>query len=254
MTLKRSLVSVLALMMAFTLFTPRIVRAGETGSKIIVRFNKPVEIPNVVLEPGTYVFKLADHGNARNVVQVFNDNETRIYATLFTIPKHRDTVSDEAVFQLAERNEAAPMAIDAWFYPGEHTGYEFVYSKKPDVQSAAEAAASVTPDDTATEPTPSEPTVPSEQTAPAPQIETIHIIRIVTFLARPEEPIPDPPAVSTNSTVPSEAAADASGAPPKELPRTASDLPLLALFGMLSLGSAAILQVAGRLSAYFARN
>jgi hypothetical protein len=155
MTRKYSLVSVLALMMAITLFAPRIVRAGETGGKIIVRFNKPVEIPNLVLEPGTYVFKPADHGNARNVVQVLNDNETRIYATLFTIPKHRDTLSDEAVFQLEERKEGTPMAIHAWFYPGEHTGYEFVYSREADVQSPAEPAANVTPDNTAGVPTPS---------------------------------------------------------------------------------------------------
>jgi LPXTG-motif cell wall-anchored protein len=41
---------------------------------------------------------------------------------------------------------------------------------------------------------------------------------------------------------------------PKELPKTASNLPLFALFGMLSFASAAVLQAARRLSGYFARN
>src|SRR5215467_11603087 len=102
MTLRRSVVSALAVMMAITLFAPRIVRAAGTGTKIIVRFNKPVEIPNLVLEPGTYVFRLANHAVSRDIVHVFNEGETRVFATLFTIPKYRATVSDQPVFQLEE--------------------------------------------------------------------------------------------------------------------------------------------------------
>jgi hypothetical protein len=249
MTLKRSFVSVLALMMTITLFAPRIARADEFDKKIVVSFNKPVEIPNLVLEPGTYVFKLADHGNIPNVVQVFNEDETEIYASLLTIPKYRDTVSDQPVFQLEERRQGAPMAIDAWFYPGEDTGYEFMYSKESDVQSAAGPTGSVSPDNAAAVPAPSEVPEVTEPTVPA-QSGTVEIFRIVALFAAPEAPVLDPTAASTNSTAPSEAAAPQ----PKELPKTASNLPLLALFVMLSLGSAAILQVARRLSAYFARN
>jgi len=249
MTLKRSFTSALALMTAITLFAPRIVRADQMDKKIIVRFNKPVEIPDLVLEPGTYVFKLADHGNIPNVVQVFNQDETQIFASRLTIPTYRDTVTDQPVFQLGERNEGAPMAIDAWFYPGEGTGYEFVYSKDTDARSAAGPAANETPDNTAALPAPAEVPAPSEP----PQTEIIETIRIVAFLATPEAPAPDPTAASANSTAPSEPVAAATVTQTKELPKTASSLPLLALFGMLLLASAAILQAAGRLSAYFAR-
>jgi len=235
-------------MMTITLFAPRIVRADEMDKKIIVSFNKPVEIPNTVLEAGTYVFKLADHGNIPNVVQVFNENETEIYASLLTIRKYRGTVSDQPVFQFEERNQGAPVAIDAWFYPGEDTGYEFVYSKEADIQSAAEPAGNVTPDNLAAVPE------PSELTARPPQNETIDIIRIAVFLVEPKAPMPDPTEAFANSIVASEPAAATTAAEPKELPKTASNLPLLGLFGMLSLGSAAILQAARRLSAYFARN
>jgi LPXTG-motif cell wall-anchored protein len=253
MTLKRSFVSVLALVVTITLFAPQIVRADAMDKKIIVSFNKPVKIPNLRLEPGTYVFKLADHGNIPSVVQVFNQDETEIYATLFTIPKYRETVSDQPVFQFEERNQGEPMAIDAWFYPGENTGYEFVYSKDFDVESAAEPAGNVTPDNTAAVPSLSEVPAPPELTALPPQIETVETVRIIAFLVAPEAPIPDPAGASTNSTAPSEAAA-ATTPQLRELPKTASNLPLLALFGMLSLGSAAILHAGRRLSAYFARN
>jgi hypothetical protein len=247
MALKRSLVSALALMMTITLFAPRILRADEMDKKIIVSFNKPVEIPNLVLDPGTYVFKLADHGNIPNVVQVFNEDETQIYASLLTISKYRDSVSDQPVFQLEERNQGKPMAIDAWFYPGENTGFEFVYSKESDVQSAAEPAGDLSPDNTAALPAPSEPA------EPAPQTESIETIRIIAFLMAPNVPLPTPEAASAISTAPSEAAVPSIAPQPKELPKTASNLPLLALLGLVSLGSAAILQATTRLSAYFGR-
>jgi hypothetical protein len=247
MTFKHSFASALALMMGITLFAPRIARADQWDKKIVVSFNKSVEIPNLVLEPGTYVFKLANHGDIPNVVQIFNEDESQIYASLFTIPKYRDTVTDRPLFQFAERNAGEPMAIDAWFYPGEDTGYEFVYSKDSDVQSAAEPAVNITPDNTAAAPAPSQPT------ALPPESETIETVHIIAFLAVPEAPTPDPTAASENLTAPSEPVTAATAAQPKELPKTASRLPLLALFGILSLVSAAILQAAGRLSAYFAR-
>ena len=246
MILKHSFTSALALIIGIGLSTPRIVRADQMDKKIIVSFSKSVEIPNLVLEPGTYVFKLADHGNIPNVVQVFNRDETQIYASLLTIAKYRDQVTDQPVFELEERNPGEPMAIDSWFYPGEDTGREFVYSKTSHFQSAAEPAVNVSPQSTAAVPAPSEVPEPSESTA---QIETIERVRIVAFLVAPEAPTPDPPAAPALY----EPVSTATAAQPTELPKTASALPLLALLGMLSLGGAAILQGAGRLSAYLHR-
>jgi hypothetical protein len=247
MTLKGSFTSALGLMALFTLFAPRIARADQFDKKIVVSFNKPVEVPNLVLEPGTYVFRLANHGDVPNLVQVFSEDETQIYASLFTIPKYRDNVTDQPFFQFEERNVGQPMAIDAWFYPGEDTGYEFVYSKNSNVQSADEAAANVTPANTAAVAALSEPTVDP------PQSETTETVEIIVFVVASEAPTPDPSAAFAIFTIPSEPVAVATPAQPNELPKTASRLPLLALFGMLLLGSAAILQAAGRLSAYFAR-
>ena len=245
MTLKGSFLSALALTMTITLFAPRIARADQFDKKIVVSFNKAVEIPNLVLEPGTYVFRLANHGDIPNLVQVFNEDETQIYASLLTISKYRDTVTDRPVFQFEERNVGEPMAIDAWFYPGEDTGYEFVYLKDPEVQSASEPAVNETEDNTAAVPAALEPTAP-------PPIEATETVEIIAFVVVPEEPTPEPSAAFTIFTLPSEPVAVAA-AQPNELPKTASRLPLLALFGMLLLGSAVILQASGRLSEYFAR-
>ena len=139
------------------------------------------------------------------------------------------------------------MAIDSWFYPGENTGYEFVYSKDSNVQSAAESAADATPDNTAAI------APPPETTVDPPENDITETIEIIAFVVAPEVPTPDPSPAFAILTVPSEPVAIAAPAQPNELPKTASHLPLLALFGMLSLSGAAILQAARRLSPYFAR-
>ena len=54
-------------------------RADEWNKKTIVTFSGPVEIPGQVLQPGSYVFKLADSQSDRNIVQVFNKGRNHIY-------------------------------------------------------------------------------------------------------------------------------------------------------------------------------
>ena len=44
-------------------------------------FSEPVEIPGQVLPPGTYWFKLLDSQSDRNIVQIYNNDQTKLYAT-----------------------------------------------------------------------------------------------------------------------------------------------------------------------------
>ncbi|MGI9071033.1 MAG: hypothetical protein ACR2JB_06850 [Bryobacteraceae bacterium] len=58
----------------------------ESGGQVaIVTFSSPVEIPGQVLEAGTYVFKLAHSESDRDLVQVFNKDETHLYGTFLAI-------------------------------------------------------------------------------------------------------------------------------------------------------------------------
>ena len=54
-------------------------RADEWNQKTVFTFSGPVEIPGQVLQPGTYVFKLADSASDRNIVEVLT--RTRITST-----------------------------------------------------------------------------------------------------------------------------------------------------------------------------
>ena len=57
--------------------------------RTMVTFDAPVEIPGIsaqVLPAGTYVFRLADSAGNRHVVQIYNRDETHLYANILTVP------------------------------------------------------------------------------------------------------------------------------------------------------------------------
>lgn len=102
-------------------------KANEWNKETIVTFSEPVELPGVVLQAGTYVFKLMDSPSDRDIVQVFNQDGSRIYATIMAVPDCRLEPSSKTVITLEERAKNSPEAIKEWFYPGDLTGVEFVY-------------------------------------------------------------------------------------------------------------------------------
>lgn len=62
------------------------VRADEWKKKTKVTFNEPVQVPAVALPAGTYVFKLADSDGDHMIVQIFNEDETKLIITIPAIP------------------------------------------------------------------------------------------------------------------------------------------------------------------------
>src|SRR5213594_1538731 len=196
--------------------------AQSWNKRTTVTFNVPVEIPGVgaqVLPAGTYVFRLLDSLSDRNIVQVFNKDESHIYATILAIPNCRLQATDKTVMTFAERAAGDPQAIRAWFYPGDNSGQEFVYPKKRAVELAKITNQPVLyiPDDVASNivapvKTASEPPVIALKEAPVmagkPTGEVVPVAEVVV-----------PPPVQTAAS----------------LPKTTSVLPLLALIGFLCL-------------------
>jgi hypothetical protein len=104
-------------------------RADQWDRKTVVTFSDSVEIPGQVLPAGTYVFRLADSPTDRHIVQIWNADETQILATTMAIPNSRSERPDKSIFEFEERARSSPMALKVWFYPGDSTGQEFVYSR-----------------------------------------------------------------------------------------------------------------------------
>src|ERR1700733_11284484 len=78
----------------------------------------------------TFFFKLLESSGDRNIVQIFNADETHVFTAILAINNYRLKVSDKTVLTFKERGEGQPEAIKAWFYPGNEFGQEFVYPKK----------------------------------------------------------------------------------------------------------------------------
>jgi hypothetical protein len=103
--------------------------ADEWNKETLLTTNNSLEVPGYILDPGTYVFKLADNPAYRHIVQIWTGDKSQLIATIIAIPAYRDEVTDEPVFRLDERPGDSPMAIRSWFYPGEHYGNEFTYPR-----------------------------------------------------------------------------------------------------------------------------
>src|SRR5437660_8197822 len=100
--------------------------ASDSDKKTIITTNQPLEIPGkVVLPAGKYVMKLVDLPGSRNVVQIFNADETKLYAMVMGIPTYRPETPEKAEISLAEAEKGTPYAIREWFYPGSNYGIEF---------------------------------------------------------------------------------------------------------------------------------
>ena len=84
-------------------------RADELNRKTVMTFSGPVEIPGIhlkgrgVLPAGTYVFKILDSQTDRHIVQIFNADETQVYATILAIPNYRLKPTDKTVVTFRER-------------------------------------------------------------------------------------------------------------------------------------------------------
>jgi hypothetical protein len=119
----------IALLLAFLIVLPA-ARADESDQATKVTFSQPIQIPGHVLPAGTYWFVLPEDITQHNQVRIFDSDRTMLYTTIFTIGKYRRQPTDSTAFTFAERGSAQPEALVTWFYPGETTGHEFLYTKQ----------------------------------------------------------------------------------------------------------------------------
>ena len=142
----------LALLIAFAiasvLFLEVAARADEADQSIKITFNQAIEIPGQVLPAGTYLFKLADP-NELNLVRIFNSEGTRLYATLQTVTAERSKPTGDTVVVLADQPEGRPETLLKWFYPGNTSGHELVYSKQEEQQLAQDRQQTIVANETA---------------------------------------------------------------------------------------------------------
>src|SRR5579872_339156 len=114
---------------AITLLAAVGAHADDWNKRTFLTFSAPVQIPGATLPAGTYLFQLADPDNAQHVVMVASKDGTKIYGMFLTIPDYRVDTPAQNVVLFGESPAGAPRAVQAWWYPGNQSGEEFVYPK-----------------------------------------------------------------------------------------------------------------------------
>lgn len=233
------------------------VRADEWDKKTVITFNKPVEIPGQVLPAGTYTFTLADTMGDRHMVRIYNADGSKVLATVMAVSDYRITPTRETVILMfADAPAGSPQAIRAWFYPGNMVGQEFVYPKERATQ-LAQAAKTVVPaiaanvaDVDGLKTAPIVAITPEAREVPvAAAIQTTPVERVASATAPTTPavvaatPAVRQPVVAATPAV-TQTAQNAESA--RQLPRTASTMPLVMLLGLGSIGLAVGLMMFGR--------
>jgi hypothetical protein len=247
------------------------VSAQPLDKRTLFTFSGPVTLPGVTLPAGQYLFRLADPNSSSKVVQVLNAEGTKPFGLFFTIPAERLEPASTPEVRFMETASGTPAAIKTWWYPGERRGYEFIFPKEQARRLAMAASQPVLTTDAQT--TTTEQTNTAElsrvgsggnetdvnaSAAPtaATPIGTTQEGQIASSsISIPTPSIPAVDSTPVTQTASSQTSATQSGSPQAnstqsgpapatrtQLPRTASQLPLIAMVGTVTLLSAASLR------------
>ncbi|HEY7443383.1 MAG TPA: hypothetical protein VH701_13240 [Vicinamibacterales bacterium] len=247
------------------------VSAQPLDKRTLFTFSGPVTLPGVTLPAGQYLFRLADPNSSSKVVQVLNAEGTKPFGLFFTIPAERLEPASTPEVRFMETASGTPAAIKTWWYPGERRGYEFIFPKEQARRLAMAASQPVLTTDaqtTTTEqtntaelsrvgsggnetdvnasaaPTAATPIGTTQEgqiasssiSIPTPSIPVVGSAP-VTQTALSQTSVTQTGSPQTNSTQSGPAPATRT-----QLPRTASQLPLIAMVGTVTLLSAASLR------------
>src|SRR5262245_7316468 len=218
---KRAALVTGCLIFALALLAPPFTQGDEWNLATKFRINHQTEVPGMVLQAGKpYVIRLYDSPSERKVVQIYNEDQTKMLTMFMAIGAQRLEPTDETVFTFMETAPQYPLPIKEWFYPGRLSGLEFAYPKAQREEiarhmlTAVTETASVTKSETVEERpsveevTPAEPEVVQEQ-------ENQDLNRPVEIAQNTE------PAVQEERPAESPAITEEE----RELPRTAGQLP-----------------------------
>jgi uncharacterized surface anchored protein len=211
-------------------------KADEHNKLTVFTFSAPIELPGVTLPGGTYAFKLADSQGSRNIVQVWNKNMSRLYATILAIADYNPEPSEKTVIRFSESAAGGPPAVKEWFYPGEQYGLEFVYpkSRATELAKAANQPVPSIPQNIAKNATKVDNSPIKAQKPSGEEVEVAEVFVIA------------PPSQQADQSAIHKVNSEDTNTTSNELPKTASMFPVLWITGMALLTAGALLGLIAR--------
>ena len=98
--------------------------ADELTKQTHMSINMPLQVGDILLAPGEYVFRLTDPGFDRGTVSIFNAKTNRLEGTVIGSPAYRVTLNEKQ-FTVSSPQPNEPAKLQTWFYPGDNFGVEF---------------------------------------------------------------------------------------------------------------------------------
>ena len=235
------------------------VSAQPLDKRTLFTFSGPITLPGVTLPAGQYLFRLADPNSSSKVVQVLNADGTKPYGMFFTMAAERFEPASTPEIRFMETASGTPAAIKTWWYPGERRGYEFIFPREQARRLATAASQPVLTTDAQTTTTEQTNTAELSRVGSSGQETDVNASAAPSAaapigttregqIASPSISIPTPSIPTVGSapvtqTASSQTPATQSGSSTRtQLPRTASQLPLIAMVGTVTLLSAASLR------------
>ncbi len=205
-------------------------RAQYEQTKSTLAIADRVEVPGAVLEPGTYLVRVADVQSNRNVVLFESPDGSKTYATAIATPHRGAKALTQSEFTFYTTAPGEPRVLRSWFAPNDPNGQDFYYP----AERAAELRSR----------THEEVPVATADMMPASGSSSRASAQTETSKGVVAPPPPPPPAPAPAETMASNetSASNATGTDADTLPKTASPYPLIAVLGLASLGLAAILR------------
>jgi hypothetical protein len=251
------------LIFAMALLAPSSIQGNEWNLATRFSVSHQFQVPGVILQADTpYVIRLVDSPGTRNVVQIYNEDQTDMLTMFMAVSTDRAQATDDTVFTFMETGPGYAVPVKEWFYPGRLTGLEFLYPKDQAAEIASHSREAVLTADAGV----------IDRAIATPRSEDP--VEQPAEVAKPEEPVsegrPDLAEVPSPAPEAEQAAnqeaqesigqiaqadvseADAQQEPvegpaldesDEELPRTAGELPLIALIGILCIGASLGLKV-----------
>lgn len=186
-----------------------------------LRVTEPIEVGGTILPAGDYLIRVLPSTN-RSILQITDEGQTKTFATVLTVP-HTTPVPDDVrqtEYVYFPATEGTPRVLRSWF-PRESAvgGHDIAYPEARATELAAVVKAPVV-------------TYSDDTTADDLELAELRVVQANRSLEPYVAPQPTgPPMVMAQATT------------PHELPRAASQQPLMAAFGLLMLLAGAVVHL-----------
>lgn len=183
---------------------------------------EPLDVGGFVLQPGTYLIKVVMLSSNRNMIQVTNEDQTKVFASVLATP-HPIRAGEAAPSSRYVYYATAPgqmRALRTWFARDTANGQDIVYPNRRAMELAALSK---------------EPVIAIPDAVKEPEYATASLTVVTPDQAA--KPYEAPVAVIQTAPEPAPPVAVAEARPLQELPATASHVPLFGLLGVVSLGA-----------------